>query len=51
MVKIMKYISLTVRFPAEDYQKMQRLVKKGKYVTIAEIVREAVKQFLKSQNL
>jgi len=46
-----KYVSLTIRFPAGDYQKMQELIEKGEYVTIAEIVREAVKQFLKSQNL
>jgi len=46
-----KYVSLTIRFPAEDYQKMQELIEKGKYVTLAEIVREAVKQFLKSQNI
>jgi len=46
-----KYISLTIRFPAEDYQKMQKLIEKGKYVTIAEIVRKAVKQFLQSQSV
>jgi len=46
-----KYISLTVRFPVEDYQKMQELIDQGKYVTIAEIVRKAVKQFLQSQSV
>lgn len=45
------YFSVTIRFSKRDYERMQKLIESGEYVTISEIVRKAVREFLEKEGV
>jgi len=39
----------TVRFPKKDWERMRELIEEGEYCCVSEVIRHAVKDFLRKQ--
>ncbi len=48
MIKITSYRSLHINVPLDDYDKMEKIVKSGKYVNISDAARRYLKDGIRN---
>ena len=44
-------VKITIRMPKKEYERIRKLIKKGRYFTQSEIIRQAIREFLDKEGV